>query len=59
MPHINIKHFPREFTDEERTQLSNAITGSAKALAPSRASAKVSALVGAERWRSENRVVFP
>ena len=26
MPHINIKHFPREFTDEERTRLSDAIT---------------------------------
>lgn len=26
MPHVNVKHFPREFTDEERSRLSEAIT---------------------------------
>ncbi|GAA3747381.1 tautomerase family protein [Salinactinospora qingdaonensis] len=26
MPHVNIKHFPREFTEEQRQRLSEQIT---------------------------------
>jgi 4-oxalocrotonate tautomerase len=26
VPHINIKHFPRDFTDEQKQQLAEAIT---------------------------------
>lgn len=26
MPHVTIKHFPKEFTDEQKAQLANAIT---------------------------------
>ncbi|AJC54251.1 tautomerase PptA [Streptomyces sp. 769] len=26
MPHVNIKHFPKDFTDEQKQQLAQAIT---------------------------------